>query len=107
MVQQSSNGQRGFHIAKLGSPDLVITDVLMPDTDGLEVTAALHRQAPATRIIVLSGSADQMEYLRVAKMLGAHRTLRKPLTVADLIDAVDAELQMAAETTALNWVTKG
>ncbi len=105
VVQQASNGWQGFHIAKMSSPDLVITDVLMPDMDGLELTVALHRQSPGTRLIVCSGSADQMEYLQVAKILGAHRTLTKPLTVAHLIDAVGAELQMAAGTKANSFIT--
>lgn len=92
VVRYASTGREGLRIAHLTAPDLVITDVLMPDTDGLEVTMALQRDRPATRIIALSGGVGDRDYLDVAKDLGAHRTLSKPLTMADLLTAVGEEL---------------
>jgi DNA-binding response OmpR family regulator len=105
VVLQASNGRQGLSMAQLTSPDLVITDVLMPDTDGLEVTVTLHRECPAIRIIAFSGSGEEMDYLGVAKMLGAHRTLRKPLTMADLLNAVEQELEIASRTAKKNGYT--
>ncbi len=49
----------------------------MPETDGLEVTTALHRGFPATRMIALSEGMADMNCLPVAVELGAHRTLIK------------------------------
>ena len=95
-MQQASNGRQGLRIAQITSPDLVITDVLMPVSDGLEVTRALHRGFPATRIIAFSGGVADMDFLEAAKILGAHRTLRKPLTMAHLLSSVKEELQMAS-----------
>lgn len=67
----------------------------MPEADGLEVTMRLHRKFPATRIIALSGGIADRDVLEIAKCLGAHRILRKPLSMADLLDAVGLELQIA------------
>ncbi len=97
VVRQASNGQQGLHIAHLCAPELVITDVLMPERDGLEVTRTLHRQSPGTRIIAFSGGVADMDFLDVAKTLGAHRTLRKPLAMVDLLDVVGEELEMASK----------
>lgn len=92
VVRHANNGRDGLRIAQLMAPDLVITDVLMPDADGLEVTMALQRARPAARIIAVSGGVADMDYLDVAKDLGAHRVLSKPFTIADLLAAVREEL---------------
>lgn len=97
VVRQASNGRQGLHLARMCAPELVITDVLMPERDGLEVTRAMHRQSPRTRIIAVSGGVADMDFLDVAKTLGAHRTLRKPLAMADLLDAVGEELEIASQ----------
>ena len=64
----------------------------MPDRDGLEVTMALHRESPTVKIIVITGGSGQRDFLEVAKILGAHRTMRKPVTIAELLQAVQEEL---------------
>src|SRR5690606_41115938 len=58
---------------------LVITDIFMPDTDGLEIVSKFRRDFPNVKIIAISGggSLGMMELLSVAKRLGAHRTLMK------------------------------
>jgi two-component system response regulator (stage 0 sporulation protein F) len=65
----------------------------MPDRDGLEVTMALHRESPHVKIIVLTGGSEELDFLDAAKLLGAHRTMKKPVTVAEVIQAVQQELQ--------------
>ena len=65
----------------------------MPDRDGLEVTMALHRESPTVKIIVITGGSGQRDFLEVAKILGAHRTMRKPVTIAELLQAVQEELR--------------
>ncbi len=107
VVRQASNGWKGLDLAHMASPDLVITDVLMPEMDGLEVTMALHRESPAIRIIALSGGVADMDFLDVAKTLGAHRILRKPVSMADLLVAVGLELRIAHCTKVHNSMTEG
>jgi len=92
-VTEASNGQEGLRQFRQTPTPLVITDLLMPDKDGLEVTMALHRESPTVKIIVLTGGSGQRDFLEVAKLLGAHRTMRKPLTIAELLQAVQEELQ--------------
>lgn len=93
IVLPARNGREALGILQMTSPTLVITDLFMPELDGLEVTLTLHRESPATRIIVFTGAPPQLDYLDVAKTFGAHQTLRKPLNATDLLYAVRHELQ--------------
>ncbi len=88
----ASNGREGLRLHQTSTADLVITDVLMPEQDGLDVTMALRRHSPETRIVAISGGTAEFDYLDVAKELGAHRTLRKPLIVSDLLETIRQEL---------------
>ena len=93
MVTEAPNGQEGLRQFRQTPTALVITDLLMPDRDGLEVTMALHRESPTVKIIVLTGGSGQRDFLEVAKLLGAHRTMKKPVTITELLQAVQQELQ--------------
>lgn len=72
--------------------DLVVTDIFMPNADGLETIRRLRAARPHTRILAISGggSAGMMEGLDYAVMLGADRALAKPFGAAALETAVDA-----------------
>ena len=91
-VIEASNGHDGLRQFRQTPTDLVITDLLMRDTDGLEVTVALRRESPTVKIIAFSGGSGHWDYLDAANFLGAHRTMRKPVTRADLLQAVEQEL---------------
>ncbi|WP_042692951.1 response regulator [Azospirillum sp. B506] len=70
--------------------DLVITDIYMPNQEGLATIMELRRDAPSLKIIAISGGGARasLDVLRVAEALGAHRTLRKPFTPSEVIEAV-------------------
>jgi DNA-binding NtrC family response regulator len=70
--------------------DLVITDILMPERDGLETIGDLRRCAPEVKIIAISGGSKIGPglYLDAAETLGAHRAFAKPVDVAELLAAV-------------------
>ena len=75
--------------------DLVITDVLMPDGDGLDLITELKKKQPNARILAMSGGGRYFEgsdYLRLAKGLGAHTAMMKPFTWQQLKDAIDIAL---------------
>jgi CheY-like chemotaxis protein len=93
IVTEAPNGHKGLRQFQQNPTALVITDLLMPDMDGLEVTMALRREFPTVRLIVITGGSGPRDHLDTAKFLGAHRTMRKPVTIAELLQAVQEELQ--------------
>jgi DNA-binding response OmpR family regulator len=93
MVIEAPNGHIGLRQFRQTPTALVITDLLMPDKDGLEVTMAVRHESPTVKIIAISGGSGQSDFLDAAKFLGAHRTMRKPFTIAELLQAVQQELQ--------------
>jgi CheY-like chemotaxis protein len=84
---EAKDGEEGLRLVQIHQPALVITDILMPETDGLEVIRKLGRGAPPIPTIAISGG-DAI-YLRMAKRLGASATLVKPFRPMDLLRAVD------------------
>lgn len=93
LVMDAANGLEGLRQFRQTPVALVITDLLMPDSDGLEVTMTLRRESPHVKVIALTGGAGEPHLLDVAKLLGAHRTMKKPIKMVELLDAVQQELQ--------------
>ncbi len=89
-VTTADNGKEGLLLLDQESPDLVITDIIMPDMDGIEVIMQLKRSYPDGKIIALSagGSISSDKYLDLAKGLGAQKVLTKPVDHQVLIDTV-------------------
>jgi CheY-like chemotaxis protein len=78
------------------SADLLITDIFMPDVEGLETIREIRRLRPDIPIIAISGiDFDGSDYLEVARKFGAVATLRKPFWPADLLDLVSRVLSPA------------
>jgi CheY-like chemotaxis protein len=75
--------------------DVVITDMLMPDKDGLEVMADLRRHHPEVRIIASSGGGrvSSDSYLHIARKSGAHALLSKPFTLKELLTCLEEAFQ--------------
>lgn len=94
VVEEARGGKEGLERYRARQADVVIMDILMPDQDGLESMATLHREFPSSRVIAMTGGGDMigiLNFLDVAKMLGASRTLQKPFDVNVLLEAVAAE----------------
>ena len=94
-IEEAANGNIGVKLFRQRPFDLVITDIIMPDKEGLEMITELFRDYPGIKIIAMSGGGriGPKGYLEVAKHLGASRTLVKPFKHADLIDAVQELLR--------------
>ncbi|MEX5218308.1 MAG: response regulator [Nitrospira sp.] len=95
-VSEARDGKEGLLHYRQAPADLVIMDILMPDQDGLESILTLRREFPAAKIIAITGGSDMigiLNFLDVAKMLGARRTLQKPFDIKHLLEVVQAELQ--------------
>lgn len=96
-VQEARDGKEGLERYRAKPADLVIMDILMPDQDGLESIMTLRREFPASRVIAITGGSDMigiLNFLDVAKMLGARRTLQKPFEMRTLLEAAAAELSV-------------
>jgi len=93
-VSSAANGRDGLSRAQERLPDLVITDLIMPDTEGLETIIELRRRTPQIRIIAISGGGrlSTENFLGVAKKFGAYGTLAKPFSREELKTAIDAAL---------------
>jgi CheY-like chemotaxis protein len=92
VVYCASSGNEAIRIANQERLDLVITEIIMPNGDGLELIIELRKRQPAARIIALSAGGRYMaasDCLHVAKGLGAHETLLKPAPREDLFAAID------------------
>ena len=72
--------------------DIVITDMLMPERDGLEVMADVRRNHPGVKIIASSGGGrvSSNSYLQIARKSGAHALLPKPFTLKELLASIEA-----------------
>ncbi len=70
--------------------DLLVTDIVMPEAEGMETIRAVRKRNKALKIIAMSGggSSGQMDYLTIAKGMGANLTLHKPFTGAELLEAI-------------------
>ena len=94
MVTTASDGRQGLATLQKQRFDLVITDIFMPETDGIETIRHARRAGILPRVIAISSKDSIMNLLPAAKMLGAMRTIQKPFTAPQLLEAVDAVLQL-------------
>ncbi len=94
-VECASNGKEGFEKYAENSADLVITDLIMPEQDGIETIIQLKKIAPDIKIIAISGGGqlgpgkvDARDYLDIAKSFGAFCILPKPIDRTELISMI-------------------
>jgi DNA-binding response OmpR family regulator len=83
-VLTAENGRDALAFLNGHPVDAVITDLFMPEMDGIETLAALRRQFPDIRVIAMSGRPG-VDYLAVARELGVKHTLRKPFEIDELL----------------------
>ncbi len=84
-VLTSCNGKQALRQLEQTSVDLLITDLVMPEQEGLETIAQVRKRFPRTKILVVSGYA---EYFKVATLSGAQECLLKPVQPALLREKV-------------------
>ena len=90
LVDQAANGVDGMRMLRQYGPDLVITDILMPQKEGIEIIREIRAQAAETPIIAISGGGgDQADYLKMAQAFGANAALAKPFDPAALLALVE------------------
>lgn len=98
VVTTASEGEEGVRLFRANPVDLVITDIVMPNQEGIETIMKLRAEFPGLGIIAMSGGANfSSTWLRMASKLGASRTLPKPFTIPQLTAAVDEVLATQRE----------
>ena len=91
----AGDGGQALKALRLEAFDLVLTDVLMPDVDGLEVVRAVRQEFPRTPVVAMSGGSPRLpgaDALELASHLGAHAVLAKPFTEQQLREAISQAL---------------
>lgn len=88
IVGEAENGRAGLEICRARKPDLVITDVQMPEMDGLQMLQAISDEGLDIKAIVLSAYSE-FEYARTAMKLGVTEYLLKPLNISDFSTALE------------------
>ena len=93
-VETARNGVEGQRMYRENPADLVISDIVMPEKEGLETIQELKLDYPNVKIIAMSGGGriGTEDYLRVAELHGARRILRKPFKLADVLGLVQSLL---------------
>ena len=97
-VTQAENGIVAAGLIENWQPNLVITDIFMPDGDGIETLNLVRRRWPLTPVIAISGGSPmlRLDYLRVADDLGAAATLQKPFVAEEFLATVRRVLASGA-----------
>lgn len=92
-VREAGDGKEGIAFYVREGADLVITDIVMPEKEGLETIMELRRKLGAKKIIAMSGGGHMApsDYLRIARQMGATRIIAKPFSNEAMI-AVVAEV---------------
>ena len=93
-VVEAGDGLEAIGVLKKAEVDLVVSDIIMPEVDGIGLLLKLRKQFPRLRVIVISGGgrAQNVDFLRMAQTLGANHVLAKPFTRATLLHHVHRRL---------------
>jgi CheY-like chemotaxis protein len=98
-VEEAGDGKEGIELYRRAPADLIITDVVMPEKDGVEIIRELKRDFPDVRVIAISGGSRTLgaQYcLAAMKALGALYVLTKPFGRKELLEAVHELLDSRA-----------
>jgi CheY-like chemotaxis protein len=92
-VVAAADGAGGLQEQRSQPSDLVITDIFMPQQDGIETIGLLKKEFPETLIIAMSGGSKltrpgSVDYLETARKFGAVQVLRKPFDIDELLTVV-------------------
>jgi len=100
-VSEAADGREGLRLYASLKPDCVITDLYMPEKEGLESIMEMRRHEHHARIIAISGGVDAYlpGFLKAAKQLGADAIMPKPFSVETLLEQVG---RLLPETAALS-----
>jgi DNA-binding response OmpR family regulator len=101
-VAVARDGRQGLAAFRTIAPDIVLTDIMMPQQDGIETIALIRRECPNAKIVVMSGSEPlaNVDLVSAATKLGANVGLHKPCDPQELLETIRALLKLAPVTPA-------
>lgn len=91
-VLEASDGREGLTLYRNTPTDLVITDIMMPQRDGMEVTLELTREFLDAKVIAMTGALGNQNFLNVTRLFGARHVLQKPFGVEEICRLVNLTL---------------
>jgi DNA-binding response OmpR family regulator len=99
-VIEAANGKEAVLHFKPSITDLVVTDLIMPEEDGLKVIMKLRELKPSLKVIAISGGgkAGPGSYLNLAKALGADAIYSKPFSINEMVEKIEELLGSATAT---------
>jgi DNA-binding response OmpR family regulator len=94
----ASDGAEGLRLFRERAPDLVISDIIMPEQEGMATIKQAKSESPQTPIVAMSGGGrlGNSDILKLARAAGADDILAKPFVLADLITVVQRNLAPTA-----------
>ena len=89
-VRSAEDGDVGMSMFRERNPDLVITDIIMPQKEGLQTIREMKLEAPQVKVIAMSGGGRHSngDYLKLARKFGAERTVAKPFMRDEMLSIV-------------------
>ena len=89
-VIEASDGNEGIKLYRQDPTDLVITDIIMPEKEGIETIMELKKDFPDVKVIAVSGGGHEEaeSYLNIAKKVGAAEALTKPIKNDELVEII-------------------
>ena len=86
IVVEANNGNKGVAMFKQENPDIVITDILMPDKEGLTTISEIRACNAQVKIVAMSGGGNtkNLSFLQMAQKVGADQTINKPFKAGDI-----------------------
>ena len=90
-IIEAENGEQALELCLQHEMDLIITDIVMPKTDGMELLVKMKAKIPELYIIVMSGGnrGHGDKYLQMASDLGANALLHKPFSLSKLLETIE------------------
>ena len=91
-AEGAANGAQGLELQRARPATVIVTDIFMPEKEGIETIQDLRREFPETKIIAMTGAQGDRNFLDVAKLFGARRVFEKPFDLNKMVEAVNEDL---------------
>ncbi len=94
-VISAEDGHHATRLLKKYTPNIVITDIIMPEKNGIELILEIQKKYPSIKIVAISGGGkiNAITHLNIAKDLGVHAIISKPVTDKELDEAIESCLK--------------